>query len=108
MYNNELVQEWVEINFRNNGGSKRNALKQVIAGEKIKKEDQKTIDTRMKIVVARACKIWKQPVTEKELLEVVEEYVCKPGNFESKNITLMKEHIINILFSQGQKLIYEI
>jgi hypothetical protein len=110
MYNNDLVKEWMKINMDRNCDIKMNALKQIVAGEIIKREEQKTIDTRMKIVIARVNKIWKQPVTEKDLLEVVEECVGNPGDFkiESKNIVpLWREHITNILFSQGQKLIHE-
>jgi hypothetical protein len=33
MFNDKLVKEWVKLNINNNSGLKRNALKQIIAGE---------------------------------------------------------------------------
>jgi hypothetical protein len=46
-------------------------------------------------------------VTEDDLLEVVEECVDNPGKFSIEKVSLMKEHIINVLLNQGQKLIHE-
>jgi hypothetical protein len=83
---------------------KIDGLKQILAGEAIRNEEQKTTDTRMKIVIAKMKKIWTYPVVEEEILKAAEECLYGSGNFENAKISQV---MIDMLFYAGLKIIPE-